>query len=67
MFVVGAALLLVGSALLLCGAFFALVSPRRPSQAGLTVPLTKNDFGTYDQERVAYFIDQLGKGREGKT
>jgi len=67
MFAVGAALLLVGSALLLCGAFFALVSRRRPSQAGLAVPLAKNDFGTYEQERVAYFIDQLGKEREGRT
>jgi hypothetical protein len=67
MFVVGALLLLAGSALLLCGAIFAFAALRRPSQTGLVAPLPKNNFGTYDQERVAYFIDQLREERDGPT
>jgi hypothetical protein len=59
----GTILLTIGSGLLLCSAIFALASFRRPLRPSLPAPLSNDTLGTYQRERVAYFIDQLREER----
>jgi hypothetical protein len=66
MLALGAVLLAAGLALLLCSVIFALVPLLRRRRLVSPLPNEKI-LGSYNQERVAYFIDLLReeRGRQG--
>jgi hypothetical protein len=64
MLALGAVLLAAGLALLLCSVIFALVALLRRRRTSLVSPLPNEKIlGSYNQERVAYFIDLLREER----